>query len=225
MQIDKTAFLALMGTFSAVAMTAAVGCTITTVSPAGNDGGTDPVVDSGGGGGDGGVMGDGGGVKTDAGGDSSAACLGKLALPAPDCEALAADPAAKDCMVNGYGFTACSVTAGLKDEIAVEVMKCVSALNMCPAGDKALIACVENNVAKSCDDPATDKPCQDELDRCATNSIVPDISKATCKQVLSALNAQGVADFVTCTTDRASGCTLKKDQYQCLDEYKSSLLP
>jgi hypothetical protein len=221
MQIDRSKFISLV---SALAVSAAVGCTITTVKntpPASDDGGVVSGNDSGTGT-DGSVStGSDGGATSDA--PVTAACLGKLALPAPDCEALANDPAASACYTTGMGQAACFLSTGLKTEIAVDLVKCVSGLTTCPSGDPALNACVNASVAKACVDPAMEKPCQDELDRCATNGITPDISKAQCVKVLSALLPTGVSDFKDCTTMRAGGCTLDSKQYQCLDEYKSGI--
>jgi hypothetical protein len=227
MHIDRSMFLALV---SGVAVTAAIGCTVVTTpkaEPAVADGGVQPSADSGSTGSDGSVAKDSGGGGSDGGGgqDGALACLGKQELPAPDCEALGTDPNAKACFTTGNGFGGCVVVASLKSEIGIEVTKCIGALTDCPTGDPALSACVSSNIAKACDDPAADKPCQDEIDRCTANGITPNISKAQCMKVLSALNAPAIADFVSCTTTRAAGCTLDSSQYQCLDEYKMALEP
>jgi hypothetical protein len=227
MQIDKTKFLFLVSASLMATGAVASGCTITTNSSNTPDAAT-PESDSG-------STSDARPLQPDASEDGSradafvsdgGACLGRGSMPAPDCEGLAVG--AKACYVDGIGLSACFViSTSMKNEIAADAVECIRKLDECPFVEaplkSAVRECVEASAAKACEDSQAEAPCQAEIDRCVANGITPDINKAQCVKALSALNAAGIAEFKTCTTDRAAGCSLANGQYSCLNEYLTDL--
>lgn len=207
MKVDRAKFLLLTGTIgaaTALAMTAASGCTV--VQKSGADGGpveeppdaTASATDA-------------APAETDAGGDAGA-CLGGES----------GDAGAVDC--SGLATNGCDVTCerwapAFKPAVAKAMADCLLTLPSCEGSMDAVTACADAALAKACDDPSAKAYCTPIASACGGSDAGEPVTQASCEGLAKGLSAEGRSTFLSCVTEGTPGyCTA--DSSYCVGAMK-----
>lgn len=209
MKVDRAKFLLLTGTIgaaTALAMTAASGCTV--VQKSGTDGGgpaedppaQDAAVDTT------------DASATDGGGTDGGSCLGggTADAGAVDCSGLA---------TNGCDLTCERWAPTFKPAIAKAMADCLLKLPSCEGGTDAVTACADAALAKACDDPTAKSYCTPIATACSGSDSGDHVTQAGCEALAKGLSEEGRTTFLSCVTEGTPGyCTA--DSSYCLGAMK-----